>query len=194
MKKLSLIAGLACLATIGGVFGAWTFGSAGDAQSGSVTISSITVDTNVSTKGDFTASVDEAISGIAYDQKESNSYTAKATATTIDDKDVYTIAVDDDGATTVYTYGATLVLGKTDQEEEGLSDYITDYADKTLTVTPNGDTATFTVAEIVAFIDNIDIKGDGTGTNQAANVAYVNAFAAALANTTITINITVTGA
>lgn len=192
MKKLSLIAGLACLATIGGVFGAWTFGSAGSAQSDSAAISSITVETDVQTKGDFTASVDEVITGIAYKQEAHNSYIAVATPTKT--ADVYTITVSDDGATTAYTYGATLVLGKKDQGKDGLSDYIASYADKTLAVTPGVDTATFTVAEIVAFINNIDIKGDETGTNQAANKAYVDAFAAALANTTITINVTVTGA
>lgn len=179
MKKLSLIAGLACLATVGGVFGAWVF--AGTATSGntSAQLVSISVDEEVRSVGAITATHVEGKTQVHYSQAN-NSAGAQVTLTGEGNKD-HKITFEDttDYGSLTATYNCVASFAVTGD----LEDYIT----------PTDITVTPTIVESVwtATVTNEAILAKLAVTTPitAANVYdFIEAFDSSTINITFTIN------
>lgn len=103
MKKFSFVAGLACLATIGGVFAAWTFGEFNYVNpSDDVQINSISIDNQIVTNykivgtaalADFTYEIKQSMSGDGFYLNRKSSV---ATDTQYSDDVLVTLKITDD--------------------------------------------------------------------------------------------------
>lgn len=117
MKKLSLIAGLACLATVGGVFGAWTFGTATRTAEEQTKEVSVAVESDVQTYQGISLAVTGTMS-LTIDQEGTDSFKF-----VVGEAENLTLAVTDEtsypgGATVTYTTEVTASFketGKLDQ-------------------------------------------------------------------------------
>lgn len=180
MKKLSLIAGLACLATVGGVFGAWTFGSETNEATKNEELAAITVDTDVITLGGITADVTDSLA-ISYAQNG----TGTGAAATISGS--FTVTCGHATVGKSYTYAASNIYALVtaiDGEKDSLLDY--EVADTQIALTMSQNVNVFTL-NYTSLDTALDVASIGTVGNHDQNLTMVNNFAAAAANTKITI-------
>lgn len=180
MKKLSLIAGLACLATIGGVFGAWTFGTAGVGED-TRDVASITIDTVIEDTGTVTATIDTGALSlyISQDKTDDSGYKIEATGVA---------NVNFEGSYTDTTSGlnASYEVEARVDVTGGLAGYFTTGTEVT-GVTHDDENKEFTIpyANIVAALQGVRI-------NDVETKAHAQEIIAAVAGSKISLVVTVT--
>lgn len=107
MKKISLIAGLAMLVTVGGVFAAWQFGSYQN-DNGTASIG-VSVDGDVVTKGGAKMTLtDGAKYSLKFAQSGTNTHYLASGVDDGEDKDFTAAVVNDSGANVDYSITATV--------------------------------------------------------------------------------------
>ena len=178
MKKLSLIAGLACLATVGGVFGAWVFTGTAGAETADAQSISISVVEQVETAGEITASVTSGSLSVRYEQIEKD---ASGRAVAVDTPANFVVEFEDStrygGATPDYTCTANIAI------TGDLTTYVTTEAISADETGSNGEySVTFTHEAVLA-----QLQPDVTIT-----AANVDAFIAAVKASTVAITFTIT--
>lgn len=187
MKKLSLIAGLACLATVGGVFGAWTFSTAVSPDSTAGQNASLTVDTVVEKSGSITID-DESVTGdtTLYYSQDKSVGNLNGTQVTVTGND-YEFSFTDNtnyGSKTA-TYAAYVSVSVTGN----LANYVENSVDVEITgaTIVDGD-VTITNAQLAALDIFDNTKIDITDADKAQT--FVNAFAGSALTITLTIKST----
>lgn len=192
MKKISLIAGLAMLVTVGGVFAAWTFGQFTVEASDTATIS-VSVDEGTITDNAGNLAFETAgYSGLKFvqDDLDENEYNIETLTPTGYVKYTY----DNEGESTVahtVSYTATLVIKES--AKTALATYmdVDDVEIKTSTITVAANTKVTTaveilsVTEVVNHLEDMDL-GAITAENCAAFQNLIKTNAADLFSISIT--------
>lgn len=172
MKKLSLIAGLACLATVGGVFGAWVFGSDAARTATAEQTATITVDSEVNASAAISAVVSGAQLSLHFDQSADNSLKPIGEATVTNDG-AYTVTITDGSSLDNYnsTYAITGVKFVVGANDLGIDTE----TELTCDDTPSASLSrsfTLDTAEVNAALDNMsDIGGSTPAAVAAFNTA-----------------------
>lgn len=121
MKKLSLIAGLACLATVGGVFGAWVYGGttvAGDYVDSQI---GITTDTEVvSPYGAVDVGVTGGVTSAEYTQTTAN---AAAVTSEFGGTEDYAVTITDNNDYATAGLAATYTVVLSVEMDESIKGY-----------------------------------------------------------------------
>lgn len=166
MKKLSLIAGLACLATVGGVFGAWVFGET-ESQTASVELS-LTVDTDIINRTNATVSATTTVA-VYFEQDEDKTGYLASDAGVGNEVASVTVTPKTSGETPSYNVSAALTISG------GLTTYINSGAN--LTATKVGETLVWNVTDtnIISAINTADKNAITDAEKATAFIAAVNA-------------------
>ena len=185
MKKLSLIAGLACLATVGGVFGAWVYGST-SAQTKETEKMTLTVESGVinNTNATLAATCDVELHFAPNAALNPTSYTVSDADTSNNESATLTVTKQTTGKDVTYTVTAKVKV-------DGLSGYVVSEADISAgdpAVNENISTYTITDTAIVTAVQGMAVA------NGIDTAAKATAFITAVATASITIEFTVTEA
>lgn len=180
MKKLSLIAGLACLATVGGVFGAWTFGSGQNTANDQAAIE-IGVNTEVTVLGGLSVVTAASDDSFVYDQDLDADSKTKITGLDSDISVVYSYTAIE-GKTASVTCSVDVVITGTNAET-----YKALINQTSFTATHTVGTKTFTVSK-TDLVNYFTIKDS----EAIETYADYKALAAAVSGLTITLNFALT--